>query len=249
MANLRPIRTTLTVPLLLRLLSLVTVLILAWVLASCSKAEKPKTEIAPSLVASTEPAEPAADMPPPEFDDVKDAVWRVFKDSVQIDSSRKPHFIAGDFNGDRSLDLAVAIRPNPDKLVDLNEEFPSWILKNPFAGAEPQIPRLRVAASDSLLAVIHGYGADGWRDSQATQTFLLKNAVGSGMTVREAKNVAKTSVKKTPYLRGDVIGQVMDGNPGFLYFAGATYSWYDPKSFHEESGSAMAHMRTKQRTK
>ena len=92
-----------------------------------------------------------------------------------------PSFIDGDFNGDGSRDLAVVIKPAPNKLADLNEEFPNWILKDPFSSDQPRIPRLRVAADDTLLAVIHGYGPNGWRDSQATQTFLLKNAVGSGM--------------------------------------------------------------------
>jgi hypothetical protein len=244
MANFRPIRTTLAEANSLRLGPLVTVLILASLLVSCSEAEKPKGETAPSLVAVTEAVQPAAEMPSPEIDEVKEAVRRVFNDSFQIDLSRKPHFLVGDFNGDRTQDLAVVIKPNPERLADLNEEFPNWILKNPFVGEEPRIPRLRISATDSLLAVIHGYGPNGWRDPQATQTFVLKNAVGSAMTVHQPKSVAKTA-KKTPYLRGDVIGQVVDGAPGFLYFAGLTYSWYDPKTFHEESDAGMAHLRTK----
>ena len=247
MGNLRPIRTTFADTNSLTLGRLVTVLILALLLLSCSKAEKPKGETAPSLVATAETVQPAAEMPPPENDEVKEAVRRVFNDSVQIDVNRKPHFLAGDFNGDRAQDLAVVIKPNPERLADLNAEFPNWILKNPFAGEEPQIPRLRVAATDSLLAVIHGYGPNGWRDSQATQTFVLKNAVGSGMTVHQPKSMAKTNAKNTPFLRGDVIGQVVDGTAGFLYFAGVTYSWYDPKTFHEESNAGMAHLRTNKR--
>ncbi|HKR59299.1 MAG TPA: hypothetical protein VJS64_06155 [Pyrinomonadaceae bacterium] len=249
MANLRPVRNTSAVTNSRKLGRILVALILITVLVSCAKVDKPKTEAAPVQVANTEPIQPAASTPPPELNEVKEAVRRVFKDSVEIDSSSKPIFIAGDFNGDTSQDIAVVIKPVPDRLADLNQEFPNWILKDPFAGDEPRIPRLRVATTDSLLAVIHGHGPTGWRDSQATQTFLLKNAIGSGMTVRQPKNVTKTSNAKTPYLRGEVIGEVVDGNPGYLYFAGATYAWYDPKTFVEETDNARAHMRTTKRTK
>jgi len=187
----------------------------------------------------------ASNIPPPDLNAVQDAVNRVFKDKARIDMSRKPYFVAGDFNGDGSQDIAVVLQPTPEKLADLNEEFPNWILKNPFApGAESRVPRLRVAAHDSLLAVIHGYGTKGWRDPEATQTFLLKNAIGSGMNARDAKDVRKAnSGTKTPHLSGDVISQVVNGSQGYLYFADATYSWYDPKTFQEQPETGMAHLR------
>jgi hypothetical protein len=229
---------------------LLTIPILAFSFTGCSTADKPKTETAPLLVAQSEQAEPAVELPPPELTEVKEAVKRVFKDSVEIDSHRKPIFIEGDFNGDGSRDLAVVIRPALDKLANLNEEFPNWILKDPFSDDEPRIPRLRVAADDTLLAVIHGYGSSGWRDSQATQTFLLKNAVGSGMKAHQAKKLTGANeANKTPYLRGDVIGQVVDGTSGYLYFAGATYSWYDPRTFQAETETGMAHLRRKKNAK
>jgi len=213
----------------------------------CSS-EKPKVEAPPVQVArQNEAAQPqvASNIPPPDLNAVQDAVNRVFKDKARIDMSRKPYFVAGDFNGDGSQDIAVVLQPTPEKLADLNEEFPNWILKNPFApGAESRVPRLRVAAHDSLLAVIHGYGTKGWRDPEATQTFLLKNAIGSGMNARDAKDVRKAnSGTKTPHLSGDVISQVVNGSQGYLYFADATYSWYDPKTFQEQPETGMAHLR------
>ena len=212
---------------------------------SCTTAEKPKTEPAPVAMVQTEQAQPAI-VSPPELNEVKDAVKRVFKDLVEIDSKRKPVFLDGDFNGDNSQDVAVIVTPAPNRLAELNEEFPTWIVKDPLSRNEPQIPRLRVTANDTLLAVIHGFGANGWRDSQATQTFLLKNVVGSGMTTHHRKDLAKPDKsKRTPCLRGDVISQVVAGNAGYLYFAGATYSWYDPKTFQEESEAGIAHMRAR----
>jgi hypothetical protein len=95
-----------------------------------------------------------------------------------------------------------------------------------------------------LLAVIHGYGPNGWRDAQATQTFLLKNAVGSGMEARASKELTAASQgKSVPRLRGDVVSEILDGRPGYLYYAGATYSWYDPKTFKPEPEPGMVHGR------
>jgi hypothetical protein len=93
-----------------------------------------------------------------------------------------------------------------------------------------------------LLAVIHGYGGNGWRDPQATQTHLLKNVVGSGLEVQEAKAAATTNEgKKMPRLRGDVIGEVLRNTSGFLYYASATYAWYDPKTYKDEPEPGMVH--------
>lgn len=222
------------------------VLVFALSLAACSTAEKPKVEGAPVLVAQTEEVSAATKVPAPEATEVKEAVRRVFKDSVEIDTRRTPVFIDGDFNGDGSRDLAVVIKPVPNKLADLNEEFPTWILKDPFSSDAQQIPRLRIAADDTLLAVIHGFGSNGWRDSQATQTFVLKNAVGSGMAVYQPKDLANANkTKKMPYLQGDVIGQVVEGTSGYLFFERATYSWYDPKTYNPENKTGMAHLRKK----
>ena len=83
---------------------------------------------------------------------------------------------------------------------------------------------------------------NGWRDPQATQTFLLKNAVGSDMESHQSKDVAtKIQGKKLPQWRGDVIGEVLGGTSGYLYYSGATYSWYDPKTFKGDPEPGMFH--------
>lgn len=219
-------------------------------LFSCATAEKPRAEAPPSHVVQADQPQQVSKLPPPELNTVQEAVKRVFKDSALIDTSRKPNFIAGDFNGDLSQDIAVVLKPVPERLSDLNEEFSTWILRDPFETHASRIPRLRVAANDVLLAVIHGYGANGWRDPQATQTYLLKNAVGSGMEARQAKDVATASQgKKLPRLRGDVIGEQIEGTLGYLYYAGATYSWYDPKTFKGEPERGMIHTPANERVK
>jgi hypothetical protein len=212
-------------------------------LFSCTTVDKPKTEAPPSPVVQADQPQQMAKLPPPEVSKVQEAVKRIFKDSALIDTSRKPVFVAGDFNGDLSQDIAVVLKPAPEKLSDLNEEFSIWIVRDPFAPNESRVPRLRVAANDALLAVIHGYGANGWRDPQATQTYLLKNVVGSHMVAHHAKDVVMASQgKKLPQLHGDVIGEVLGDTSGYLYYAGATYSWYDPKSFKGEPEPGVVRM-------
>jgi len=168
-------------------------------------------------------------------------VRRVFKDAALLDTSRNPNFITGDFNGDSSQDIAVILKPAPGKIAQMNEEIPSWILKDPFVTNQPATP-LHVGENELLLAVVHGYGPNGWRDPQATQTFLLKNAVGSSPK-SEDKNqfVTANRGKKLPRLRGDLIGEVLRGKPGYLYYADATYAWYDPKTFVTEPERRLVH--------
>ena len=208
----------------------------------CSTGSKPKVEAPPAPIARTEDSAPRVPrLPPPELHQVQEAVKRVFKEAAIVDSSQRPAFVAGDFNGDLSEDIAVVLKPAPEKLSDLNEEYPAWILRDPF-GPPERSPRLRVAATDVLLAVIHGYGAEGWRDPQATQTFLLKNAAGSAMERHAGKEfVTVNQGKKLPTLRGDLIGEVLAGKSGYLYYSGATYSWYDPQTFTGEPAPRRSH--------
>jgi hypothetical protein len=174
-----------------------------------------------------------ADVGAPKLTEVQDAVRRVFKDAAIVDANYKPSFVAGDFNGDASEDLAVVLKPAPGKLAQLNEDYPAWLLREPLTGNRP--PQLRVEEQDVLLGVIHGYGDNDWRDPQATQTYLLKNAVGSAMEVRTGKDFATAnSGRKTPRPKGDLIAEILHGASGYLYYAYATYSWYDPKTFKGE---------------
>jgi hypothetical protein len=213
-------------------------------LNACSKTERLVSEAPPPpITAQADQPKQMTKQAPPQTNEVQEAVRRVFKEAVLIDTSHKPTFIVGDFNGDRSQDLAVVLKPASDKLPQLNEEFPNWILRDLSGPDQPTGPRLRVAANDKLLAIIHGYDARGWRDHQATQTYLLKNAAGSSMKAHLAKDVvAANQGRKLPELRGDLVGEELQGKSGYLYYAGATYSWYDPKTFNGEPERRMVHM-------
>ncbi len=224
------------------------------VLNGCSKSEKSRAEGSPQPLTAEAPPSPGiapgdqpqqmSKLPPPKPNEVQEAVKRIFKEAVLIDTNNKPSFIVGDFNGDLSQDIAVTLKPASDKLAELNEEFPNWILRD-LGGSSDQSesPRLRVAANDKLLAIIHGYAVKGWRDPQASQTYLLKNAPHSDMELYSPKEfMAAYQGKKLPQLRGDVVGQEIGGKLKCLYFSGATYSWYDPKTFDGESEQRAIHM-------
>jgi len=209
--------------------------------ASCASSQHRLVEAPPAY----QPPAPAtvAEMPklPAKLNEVQAAVKRVFKDAAILDSSREPSFLVGDFNGDQSQDMVVVIKPAAGKITDMNQEFPPWILKDPFAPRSTN-SALRIEGNDVLLAVIHGYGANDWRDPQATQTFLLKNAVGSGMELNRGKDfLAAHSGERIPRLQGDLIREVVHGVSGYLYYSGSTYSWYDPKTFKGELPFRLVH--------
>ena len=85
---------------------------------------------------------------------------------------------------------------------------------------------------DVLLAVIHGFGPGGWRDSAAQQTYLLRNAAGNNMkrvTIDEMVKKGKGGMK-LPRLYGDVIQETLSGEAGFLYWMGARYTWFSPQA-------------------
>ncbi|HWC76913.1 MAG TPA: hypothetical protein VG778_05595 [Blastocatellia bacterium] len=214
--------------------------------SSCVRPAEPPVAEAPPAPVQAEPVETPkpedlAGIPPPKIDEVEDTVERVFKGAALI-AAGDQSFVVGDFNGDVSLDLAVVIKPAFGKLNEMNPEYPSWLLIDPFVVRKPGMPPPRVTTQETLLAIIHGYGPDGWRDSQATQTFLLKNAAGSGMRTQPAKQFyAVNRGRKLPRVEGDLIGETLQNKPGYLYYTGAAYSWYDPKTFKAEPEKRLVH--------
>jgi hypothetical protein len=205
-----------------------------------------KHEASRAAAPEPSPAAPSApkidQTPSPTLAEVNEAVTRIFKDAAIIDSKHQPNFLAGDFNGDASQDIAVIVQPANGKLAEMNQELPPWILKDPLANPDRPAPPPRIAANDLLLAIIHGYGPNGWRDAQATQTYVLKNAVGSEVKAYTKSDFAISNQgKKTPRLFGDLIAENLAGKSGFLYFNGAQYSWYDPKTFKGEPETRLTH--------
>ena len=177
----------------------------------------------------------------PKLPEVQDAIKRVFKDAAVLDANHNPNFLTGDFNGDASQDLAVILKPVPDKVSELNQEYPPWLLRDPRSNGTPR-QQLRIAKDEVLLAVIHGYGPNDWRDPEATQTFVLKNVVGNDLRVQTTKEfVSANSGRKLPRPQGDLIGETLNGTAGYLYYAVSTYSWYDPQTFRGQPEAGPFH--------
>jgi hypothetical protein len=226
------------------------VLATAFLLSSCAtRNDEGKPSEAPPRVESTveppvklfalaspTPSPTPADKPstPPNPTEIRDTVARVFEKAATPDASR-PGFAVGDFNGDGSEDLAVAIKPGENSLGEINNELANWLLEDPRTVVintaatvrPPPIKPVRAERGDSLLAIIHGVGSQGWRNPEAKQTFLLKNGAGSNMTVLAMKDLlASKSKPKLPRLRGDTISETVGGKAGILFWTGAKYAWH-----------------------
>lgn len=212
--------------------SLTVSLLAICLVSACSSAPRgPVAEQAPPAYQPSPESTPVRLAAPAaaKLSEVQEAVKRVFKDAAVVDTNYNPNFLTGDFNGDGSQDIAVVLKPV--KLDLMNQELPPWLVREPRARRDPRL-LLRIDKDETLLAVIHGFGANDWRDTDATQTFVLKNVVGNDLKVHTGKEfVTANSGRKLPRPQGDLIGETVQGNPGYLYFAAATYSWYDPKTF------------------
>jgi len=185
------------------------------------------------------PAPGPPELRPPQPTEAQEAIKRVYGETVFVESSRPKYFIAGDFNGDNSIDLGVVVRPARGQLAKLNSEVANWIRCDPQK-IKPPVPQPHgrfllqkveptvIDETDLLLAVVHGYGPQGWRNPQARQSYLLKNAVGDGIkltTLNEAIKLVE-KYKDPPRLRGDVVSQTLDNKQGLLYYTGAKYAWH-----------------------
>jgi hypothetical protein len=205
---------------------------------------QPKQPLKETAIVIPEPTQQSQDQsagrlivtPPPRPSEVREAVQRVYQRSVTVYAKRNGHFITGDFNGDRSQDIAVIVKPGEGKLADLNSDVANWTIQDAqnvaihvtrtLSRPTPPAP-MKVKPNDLLLAVIHGYGSSGWRDPQARQTYLLRNAVGMDLEVPRSTVInAATDKRKLPRLRGDVVMEIMAGQTGILYWTGAKYAWY-----------------------
>ena len=208
----------------------------------CNSKPSEKTQANQSKPVETPASAKVPEQSAPTQAEVNEAVTRIFRDSAAVDSRSQPSFFTGDFNGDGSNDIAVILKPTPGGLGEMNQQFPPWILRNPFVIPKPNDPPMQIAQNDMLLAIIHGYGPDGWRDSQARQTYLLKNAVGQDLKAWKKSEVAAAN-QGAPLPRpvGDMIGETLRGKSGYLYFNGAQYSWYDPRTFKGEAEVRLTH--------
>lgn len=232
---------------------------LAAMLSACAKPppETPPTatesqQLVPLPPAAPPPVTPAT-VPAPTPAEVRAAVARIYKDVVRLNPGRAPVFVVGDFNGDQVQDIAVLVEPVKEKLDDLNSDVAAWMIRDPLSASlpppvmavkrdEPQSRPLITAGDAVLLAIIHGYGPQGWRNKEARQTYLLKNVVGSAL-MAQTRRAALAAIKNAPLppVHGDVIKMTDAGIAGFVYYSNTSYAWYDSRTYRGEVASRMAH--------
>ena len=164
----------------------------------------------------------------PNSDQIKEALDRVFQGAVIVDDKESPRYVVGDFNGDSSEDLAIWVRPVPERLGEINDEFANWIIIDPHKTRVPdgkvrivRMPAMspkpeKIESSELLLAVIHGVYDKGWRDPKARQAYILHQVDGRTLSIRHVDRLPGTRHS------ADVI---FPEQTGFLYWAGGAYAW------------------------
>jgi hypothetical protein len=210
-------------------------------------AEQPATPPTPAAQDNTAATASPTPLPPaPPVSEARAAVERIYKGAVTPDAGAD-WTVVGDFNGDGSEDLVARVRAAPAHVDELNDALANWIVSDPrkverpdpkkfdpHQGVQKLTPlpeRPRIAASDSLLVVIHGYKESGWRNPEASQTYILKDAAGSDLRAQTRRDAKITTIgQNPPRLFGDVIRQTLHGQQGFLYWNGATYGWFHPEN-------------------
>jgi hypothetical protein len=167
--------------------------------------------------------------------EVESAVHRVFDDNLVLEQGATPTFIIGDFNGDQSEDLAVIVRAAPGRLAELNDRVANWSIQdadNFFvpptdsrAVRPPAIAPARLARGEQVLAIIHGYGAQGWRNSEARQAYLVKHAAATLVGTAPSVNQEAVRAMRLP-VTTEIIQEVRNNRKGFLFWTGVQYAWH-----------------------
>jgi len=191
----------------------------------------PATSPQPSAAAV---ATPLPKLPPPTQAEVKAAFQRVFGSDLIAQFSPQT-FIVGDFNGDEFEDIAIIARPAPGKLEEVNHELANWTIQDADKAlipsptkkvvALPNQERPRIAQDEEVLAIIHGYGPQGWRNPDARQAYLIKHAAAT--LVGTAPSISQKAIRamKLPY-ETEIIKQVRNNKKGFLFWTGGVYAWH-----------------------
>lgn len=194
------------------------------------------SETSQPVTASSASTEPRRQ---PTLAEAQAAVARIYKKSVTVDAEGHANpFLVGDFNGDSVEDIAVVVRPARGALAELNGELANWILEDAAKVQMPVVQNgrqvlppkpepVRVAENDRLLAIIHGYKQEAWRNEQAQQSYLLRNAVGEKMHAQPIRQALAGASTSNPHVSvsGDVIKVTRDGQAGYIYWTGAKYAW------------------------
>jgi hypothetical protein len=193
----------------------------------------------PIAVATPQPspassATATAKLPPPTQAEVEAALHRIFGDDL-IATDNSQSFIAGDFNGDQSEDLAVIARPAAGKLDDVNAELANWIIQDADKAfiappgkkvvVPPKQERPRVESGEQVLAIIHGFGPQGWRNPEARQAYIVKHAAANFQGTAPSISQKAIRAMKLP-VETEIIKEIRNNKKGFLFWTGGAYAWH-----------------------
>jgi hypothetical protein len=176
------------------------------------------------------------DFTPARSREVRAALTRAFGPAVE---PVREDGLVGDFNGDGAPDLAVEVRPAVGHVADVNGELANWTIQDATPpSAPPGHPRVRpvIADGERVLAIVHGYGAQGWRDPLARQAYLVKN-VGAP-TATPPRGAYPELKRGGTEAAGEVLASTSPA-PGILYWAGARYAWRAGKNKDRQEGPAV----------
>jgi hypothetical protein len=207
-------------------------------LAGCTAPDKPALVEKPIAPTAAQPspaaATPQPKLPPPTQAEVQAAFRRVFGADLVAEFG-PGSFIVGDFNGDESEDLAIIAHPATGKLENVNSELANWIIQDadkafiPPPSKQVVVPpmqeRPRIAANESVLAIIHGYGPQGWRNIDARQAYLIKHAAATFVGTAPSMSQKAIRAMKLP-VETEIIKEVRNSRRGFLFWTGGVYAWH-----------------------
>jgi hypothetical protein len=177
----------------------------------------------------------AQKLPAPTETEVEAAFHRVFGDDLTLSTANRPFFILGDFNGDGSEDLALIASPAPGKLHDINSELANWTIQDADKAlipaptkrvvVPPRAERPAIVAGEQVLAIIHGFGAMGWRNPDARQAYLVKHAAAPLLGTAPSFSQKAIRALHLPY-ETEIIRQIRNKRKGFLFWTGGVYAWH-----------------------
>jgi len=169
--------------------------------------------------------------PPATAAEVDGALRRIFGSRV-VSRKQAGCFVTGDFNGDGSPDLAVVVRAGRSKLETINDPLSNWTIQDAAQAFFPPLnqrvvfkaksARPVVRPKEPLIAVIHGYGPQGWRDALARQSYLVRNAGGGPLHAIPAPGPIEGA--PASIVRSQIIYEY-SARPGFLFWTGSQYAW------------------------
>jgi hypothetical protein len=194
--------------------------------------EKPVAGSTPTPAAA---ATPFPKLPPPTTAEVEAAFHRVFGSALIANISDPQSYIVGDFNGDDSEDIAIIARPASGKLDEINSEFANWIIQDADkafippptkrVAVPPVQQRPQIQAGEEVLALIHGYGAKGWRDPDARQAYLVKHA--TGLLEGTEPSISEKAIRAMHLpVETDLIKTTRKNKRGFIFWTGGVYAWH-----------------------